>query len=135
MEEISKEVYQLVADNIAAECEKKGIRARFAVKTAKNYRGEPYTYIASTDFKVTPMIVKRINVEAQVWSALGITYTDKTLAQKMKGKQTVVADLRYVYDLQEGGYNGHRFGRIFYGIDNTQTDPDKMLIYCDPKLD
>lgn len=123
MKKINDNVWQLICNNIAAECAMKGINARFEVKTGKDWRGDKYKYIESETFTIFPAIVANTRVSCLVYSIDGATWDD----EKMNHLQPVCADIRVTYSLPDNsGTNGHAIGRIIYGIDYTQDNAGEI---------
>ena len=109
-------VLDYIAKDIQSKMTRLGIVADFKAVEDKDYMGQTYTKIVSSDFIMQPMKFKDIHAEGRIWVEDYAKYPDCKLI-------TVQIELKWNH--WDGGSNGMRYGSFQYCIDNEFYDNDE----------
>lgn len=104
---MEKQILDYIVKDVKMQCNRLGINAEFTTETRKNYRGEDYLVIKSTDFQMMPMIFHDIHVEGEVYIET---------AKEDARYDGITIRLGYKWTHFDGGTNGTEIGTLYYRV-------------------
>lgn len=114
---LSKQVLDYIINDVETTIHRLGINAQLSVEVEKDYRGNEYETLVSTDFQTMPMLFKDIRLEGNILVREDVDAPDDFLE--------VYIDLDYHYHTFGNCNNGHTLGRIVFEVDKRTNEKMK----------
>lgn len=114
---LSKQVLDYIINDVETTIHRLGINAQLSIEIEKDYRGNEYETLVSTDFQTMPMLFKDIHLEGNILVREDVDAPDNFLE--------VYIDLDYHYHTFGNCSNGHTLGRIVFEVDKRTNEKMK----------
>lgn len=102
---LHKDILDYIKEDIKTTCQRLGINAEFTIENNKDFRGNNYFCIVSSDFQTMPMIFESINIVGGLY-----------MKEDNEEYYEVGVFLEYHYRHFEGGTNSCTLGKVVYEV-------------------
>lgn len=110
-----KDILDYIKEDIKTTCQRLGINAEFTIENNKDFRGNNYSCIVSSDFQTMPMIFESIKI-------VGGFY----MKEDNEEYYEVGVYLEYHYRNFEGGTNSCTLGKVIYEVKKGYKPSSKL---------
>lgn len=114
---LSKQVLNYIINDVETTIHRLGINAQLSIEVEKDYRGNEYETLVSTEFQTMPMLFKDIRLECDVLVRDDVDAPDDFLE--------VLINLDYRYHTFNNMSNWHTLGRIIFEVDKQNNEKMK----------
>lgn len=114
---LSKQVLNYIVNDVETTIHRLGINAQLSIEVKKDYRGNEYETLVSTEFQTMPMLFKYIRLECDVLVRDDDDAPDDFLE--------VLINLDYRYHTFDNRSNWHTLGRIIFEVNKQNNEKMK----------